>query len=213
VPSTEWKRRVYKQPWYRDETVSVGIGQGYFSTTPIQLASATANLAARGQRFKPRLVHAIRDSVTGQVRELPPQPLPPVKVSEAKMWDVVFQGMQMVMKPGGTGAASGAGAPYSIAGKTGTAQVFTVAQNEKYIEKGLNERLLDHGLFVAFAPVESPKIAIAVVLENGKHGTAAAVIARRMLDVYLLSAEELKALDVKRRPGAAATPAPAGDDE
>jgi penicillin-binding protein 2 len=214
LPSTEWKRRVYKQPWYRDETVSVGIGQGYLSVTPIQLASATATLAARGQKFKPRLVHAIRDSVTGQVRELPPQSLPPVPISEAAMWDVIFQGMQMVMKPGGTGAASGAGASYSIAGKTGTAQVFTVAQNEKYSEKGLNERLLDHGLFVAFAPVESPKIALVVVLENGKHGTAAAVIARRMLDVYLLSPEELKAQDAKRKPLAVAPAATtSGDDE
>jgi penicillin-binding protein 2 len=214
VPSTEWKRRVYKEPWYRDETVSVGIGQGYLSVTPIQLASATATLAARGQKFKPRLVHAIRDAVTGQIRELPPQSLPPVPISEPKMWDVIFQGMQMVMKPGGTGAASAVGAPYSMAGKTGTAQVFTVGQNEKYSEKGLNERLLDHGLFVGYAPVEAPKIAIAVVIENGKHGAAAALISRRMMDVYLLSPEELKALDAKRKPATlTAPPVSSGDDE
>jgi penicillin-binding protein 2 len=159
-------------------------------------------------------VHAIRDAVTGQIRELPPQSLPPVPISEPKMWDVIFQGMQMVMKPGGTGAASAVGAPYSMAGKTGTAQVFTVGQNEKYSEKGLNERLLDHGLFVGYAPVEAPKIAIAVVIENGKHGAAAALISRRMMDVYLLSPEELKALDAKRKPATlAAPPVSSGDDE
>lgn len=214
LPSAEWKRRVYKQPWYRDETVSVGIGQGYLSVTPVQLASATAALAVHGRRFKPRLVKAVRNSMTGEVRELPPEPLPPIKVGDDQMWEAVFQGMQLVMKAGGTAVVAGTGAQYSIAGKTGTAQVFTLAQNEKYNEKGLNERLWDHGWFMAFAPVEQPKIALAVLIENGKHGTVAAGLARRILDTYLLSPDDLKAQDAKRRQTpAVSAPLPSGDDE
>ncbi|MBC7982347.1 MAG: penicillin-binding protein 2 [Candidatus Obscuribacterales bacterium] len=220
LPSTEWKRRAFQknkdmQTWYRGETVSVGIGQGYLSITPVQLAHATATLAKRGQRFKPRLVRAIRDPVTGALREIAPLPLPSVQVKAPQMWDVVFKGMQMVTKPGGTASVSAMGAQYLIAGKTGTAQVINVGQNEnmKAFTARLAERLKDHGLFVAFAPAENPRLAVAVVIENGEHGSTAALIARRMFDAYFLTAEALKEQDAKGKSPGLTSIAASGDDE
>jgi len=207
LPSTAWKRKAYKrkelQIWFPGETIITGIGQGYLLVTPLQLAHATASLSMHGQRFQPRLVHAVRDSVTGKVRELPPVPLPPVQARDPGMWDVIVEGMQMVMKPGGTASIAGNGTAYTMAGKTGTAQVFSVGQNESYKKMHVEERLKDHGLFVAFAPVEKPVIALAVVMENGSHGTAAAAIARRILDVYLLPPDVLAAQDAKKQQGKA----------
>jgi penicillin-binding protein 2 len=170
--------------------------------TPLQLAHATATMAMRGQQFQPRLVRAVRDSGTGKVVELPPRRLPDVVMSDPKAWDAAIDGMIGVMQPGGTAYRSQIGAKYQIAGKTGTAQVFSIGQNERYNESQVAERLRDHGLFIAFAPAEAPKIAVAVVIENGRHGTAAAAIARKVLDAYL-APETLEAAP------AAATPAPA----
>ena len=220
LPSTDWKRRAFQknkdmQTWYRGETVSVGIGQGYLSVTPVQLAHATAALAKRGQRFQPRLVRAIRDPVTGAMREIPPVPLKSVEVKAPEMWDPIFRGMQMVMKPGGTAVVSASGAQYTIAGKTGTAQVINVGQNEnmKAFTARLAERLKDHGLFVAFAPVDNPTLAVAVVVENGEHGSTAALVARRMFDAYFLSPEALKEQDAKGKSPGFHTPPANGDDE
>jgi penicillin-binding protein 2 len=168
------------------ETVIAGIGQGYMLATPLQLAHATAAIAMRGQRFQPRLVRAIRDSATGAVTELPPRPLPDVKVSDPAHWDVIIDGMVAVMSPGGTAYRSQAGAPYQMAGKTGTAQVFTVGQNEKYKEAEVAERLRDHALFIAFAPADDPQLAVAVLVENGRSGSGtAAPIARKVFDAFL----------------------------
>jgi penicillin-binding protein 2 len=153
--------------------------------TPLQLAHATATMAMRGQRFQPRLVRAVRNSQTGKVAELAPRRLPDVVIDDPKYWDEVIGGMVGVMQPGGTAYRSQIGAKYQIAGKTGTAQVFSIGQNEKYRESEVAERLRDHGLFIAFAPAEAPTIAVAVVIENGRHGTAAAAIARKVLDAYL----------------------------
>jgi penicillin-binding protein 2 len=189
VPSRAWKKKAFKkkelQVWFPGETVIAGIGQGYMLVTPLQLAHATATMAMRGQRFQPRLVRAVRNSQSGKVAELAPRRLPDVVIDDPKYWDEVIDGMVGVMQPGGTAYRSQIGATYQIGGKTGTAQVFSIGQNEKYNEAEIDERLRDHGLFIAFAPAEAPKIAVAVVIENGRHGTAAAAIARKVLDAYL----------------------------
>jgi penicillin-binding protein 2 len=212
LPSTTWKREAFKkrkdlQVWFPGETVIAGIGQGYMLATPLQLAHVTAAVAARGQRFAPRLVRALRDARTGELREIEPRPLPPVAVSDPAYWDVIIGGMVGVTNdPWGTARRSQLGAPYTIAGKTGTAQVFTVGQNERYDEKDVAERLRDHALFVAFAPADAPQLALAVVVENGRSGSGtAAPIARRVFDAYLLPPEQQAA--------APEVPAPAGEDE
>jgi len=199
LPSTAWKRAAFKkreaQVWFPGETVISGIGQGYMLTTPLQLAHATAAIAMRGQRFAPRLVRGIRDSRTGEVRTLPPEPLPAVQVADPGYWDVIIGGMVGVTNdPWGTARRSQLGAPYKIAGKTGTAQVFTIGQKERYNEAEVAERLRDHALFVAFAPADDPKLAIAVVVENGRSGSGtAAPIARKIFDAYLLPPDQLAA--------------------
>lgn len=190
LPSPDWKKQAFSkrsdQVWFPGETVIFGIGQGYMTSTPLQLAHMTAILATRGRNFRPRLVRALRDPETQKVTELPPKPLPIPQVGKADDWDRIIDSMLAVTQ-GGTATRAAAGAPYTIAGKTGTAQVFTVAQNARYNEAAINERLRDHAWFVAFAPAESPKIAVAVIVENGRSGSGtAAPIARRVMDAYLL---------------------------
>ena len=187
MPSQAWKMQTYKQQWYPGDTVIVGIGQGYLLATPIQLAHAAAIIAARGRSFQPRLVTAVRDASTGRITKLAPVAETPLVLNDPGMWDVVVQGMEMVTEAGGTAVAATRGAPYRIAAKTGTAQVFSIGQNEKYNASQVSERLRDHALFIAFAPADAPKIAIAVLVENGGHGgSVAAPIARRIFDAYLL---------------------------
>jgi penicillin-binding protein 2 len=190
LPSPEWKQQAFRkrsdQVWFPGETVIFSIGQGYMTSTPIQLAHMTAILATRGQNFQPRLVRALRDPETQKVTEVAPKPLPKPNAGKLEDWDRVVDGMLAVMQ-GGTATSSAAGAPYTIAGKTGTAQVFTVAQNQRYNEAAISERLRDHAWFVAFAPADAPKIAIAVIVENGRSGSGtAAPIARAIMDAYLL---------------------------
>lgn len=216
VPSTEWKKRAYKKPefqvWFPGDTISVGIGQGQMLVTPLQLANAIASLAAKGQRFKPRLVRGVRDVQTGMVKEIPPSPLPAVKVKDEGEWEVALDGMfDVVNAPHGTARYYLQPAPvYKMAGKSGTAQVFTVAINERVRKAGeLAEHLRDHALFVAFAPFDSPKIAVAVVVENAPGGGSAfaAPIARRILDRYLLTPEQWDEQEAKRKAAApVATP-------
>jgi penicillin-binding protein 2 len=180
----------------------------------MQLAHMTSIVASRGKSYKPRLVKAFREPGTGKIDPVPPKLLETIEVASPENWQVAVNGMIRVMN-GGTGSRSQAGAQYQIAGKTGTAQVFTVAQNERYNEKELDERLHDHGWFVAFAPAEAPKIAVAVLIENGKHGTAAAVIARRVLDQYLLghtTTPEIPPPALVAAGAATAAPAAAGDE-
>jgi penicillin-binding protein 2 len=196
LPSTEWKRKAFKKPslqvWFPGETVIAGIGQGYMLATPLQLAHVAATISMRGKRYAPRLVRAIRDGESGALHELPPVELPPVEVNDPSYWDVIIGGMVGVTNdPWGTARRAQAGAPYRIAGKTGTAQVFSVGQNERYNEKDVTERLRDHALFIAFAPADEPKIAVAVVVENGRSGSGtASPIARKLLDAYLLPPEQ-----------------------
>jgi len=190
LPSPEWKRSAFRkrseQVWFPGETVIFGIGQGYLTTTPLQIAQMTATLAGRGIRYEPRLVRALRDPQSREIRELAPTPLPKVELGTSEQWQLAIDGMIAVME-GGTATASARGASYRIAGKTGTAQVFTVAQNKRYNEAQVAERLRDHAWFIAFAPVESPRIAIAVLVENGRSGSGtAAPIARALMDAYLL---------------------------
>jgi penicillin-binding protein 2 len=209
MPSPEWKRKTYKQVWYPGETVIVGIGQGYMLATPLQLAHATAILAARGKAFKPRLVTAIRDAETGAIRQLDPVQEEGVTLKDAKNWEVIVEGMEAVTEAGGTAVVATRGTSYKIAAKTGTAQVFSIGQNEKYNEKQVSERLRDHALFVAFAPSDAPKLAVAVLVENGMHGSStAAPIARRVFDAYLLGK-----YDAPVKPGATPPPAVAPVDE
>jgi penicillin-binding protein 2 len=209
VPSTAWKKRAYKRPefqvWFPGDTISVGIGQGQMLVTPLQLANAIAGLANRGQRFKPRLVRAVRDVQTGKVKELPPAPLPPVKVADPGEWDIAQGGMfDVVNAPHGTARYYLQPAPvYKMAGKSGTAQVFSVAINERVRKaKELEEHLRDHALFVAFAPFDAPRIAVAVVVENAPGGGSAfaAPIVRRILDRYLLTPEQWAEQEAKRKP-------------
>lgn len=209
VPSTAWKKRAYKRPefqvWFPGDTISVGIGQGQMLVTPLQLANAIAGLANRGQRFKPRLVRAVRDVQTGKIKELLPTPLTPVKVADPGEWDIAQGGMfDVVNAPHGTARYYLQPAPlYKMAGKSGTAQVFSVSINERVRKaKELEEHLRDHALFVAFAPFDAPKIAVAVVVENAPGGGSAfaAPIVRRILDRYLLTPEQWAEQEAKRKP-------------
>jgi penicillin-binding protein 2 len=197
LPTPEWKKLAFKRPedqiWFPGETVNFGVGQGYLLVTPLQLAHVAGVIAGRGKNFRPRLVVGLRD-MQGDVRPIAPVAGKAIEgVSDAD-WIRVIDGM-VGAATYGTARASGKGAEYSIAGKTGTAQVFTVAQNAKYNEKTVEERLRDHAWFIAFAPVDAPRIAVAVLVENGGFGaSAAAPIARKVMDAYLLGSDgKLKA--------------------
>lgn len=188
LPSRVWKRRARGEPWYPGETLITGIGQGAFSATPLQLASAAATVATRGARMRPRLLKAEGRPDHPQLRELEPEPLPPVELHHPEHWEMVRQAMHDVVHTlRGTAQAIGRDIAYTMAGKTGTAQVFGLGQDEEYDEENVAKRLRDHALFIAYAPVEDPRIAVAVVVENGGSGSsAAAPIARRVMDHYLV---------------------------
>jgi penicillin-binding protein 2 len=189
MPSPAWKKTAFatreQQVWFPGETVIVGIGQGYWTATLLQLAKATALLAMRGQPYQPRLVRALVDPATGAVEERKPRPLPRIELTQPENWEIIVDAM-VAVTTGGTASRAARGAAYSIAGKTGTAQVFSVGQTEKYDEKEVAERLRDHALFVAFAPADAPRLAVAVLVENGGFGgSQAAPIARAIFDAYL----------------------------
>jgi penicillin-binding protein 2 len=191
VPSTEWKRKAFRNPsdkrWFQGETVIASIGQGYMLATPLQLATATAALATRGVRYEPRIVAAWEDPITSERTLSAPVRLDDIELNDDANWDAVIGAMNSVMQgPRGAARAVGFGAPYLMAGKSGTAQVFSVGQDEEYDEEEIEERLKDHALFVAFAPVENPQIAVAVIVENGSSGSGvAAPIAKAIMDKYL----------------------------
>ncbi|OZA08060.1 MAG: penicillin-binding protein 2, partial [Methylotenera sp. 17-45-7] len=194
LPTPDWKKRRFKQPWYPGETVIVGIGQGYTLVTPLQLAQATAILANQGVAMRPHLVTEIQNELSGKSQMVPHKILDRVQLNPDNV-EIVKRGMVDVTLPGGTAASVGANAGYSIAAKTGTAQVIGIKQNEKYNESAINERHRDHALFIAYAPADDPTIALAVIVENGGHGgSAAGPIARKVMDYYLLGklpAEEI----------------------
>ncbi|MFP5404401.1 MAG: penicillin-binding protein 2 [Gammaproteobacteria bacterium] len=185
LPSRDWKKRRWNKPWYPGETVIAGIGQGYHLTTPLQLATMTAMLANGGKQVEPRLVAALREPHGESWQPLPGAVRRQVAIKPENL-DVVREGMLDVMRPGGTAARSAAGAPYTIAGKTGTAQVVGIKQGATYDEKRLARHHRDHALFIAYAPAENPTIVVAVMVENGGSGSGtAAPIARAVLDYHL----------------------------
>jgi penicillin-binding protein 2 len=186
LPSRDWKRRARRQPWYPGETLIMGIGQGYYLATPLQLAAATAAIANNGIFYTPHVVDYLRDRDSGEINPIPPH-AKAIPIGAQQNWEDVRNAMRDVVE-GARGTAKRIRSDhYQIAGKTGTAQVFTVAQDAEYEEEGLDKKLRDHALFVAYAPIEDPQIAVAVVVENGGHGGAvAAPIARQIMDAYLL---------------------------
>ena len=196
LPSREWKQRTFKKPadqvWFPGETVNFGVGQGYLLVTPLQLAHVASTLAMRGKSFRPRLVTAIGDAANHTLAPLAPVPNPPVVGVADADWDVVLKGMRGAATYG-TATAISKGAKYAIAGKTGTAQVFTVSRSVKLTDK-VAAQLKDHSWFIAFAPADAPRIAVAVLVENGGFGASvAAPIARKVMDTYLLKDESVGA--------------------
>ena len=187
VPSRDWKERERRQPWYPGETLIAGIGQGYVLTTPLQLASAAATLGTRGVRLRPQVMLRQGSGAEGGHATLIPEITGTVKVSSQAHWGLVIGAMEGVVHGSrGTARRVGTGTAYRMAGKTGTAQVIGITQDGDYDEERIAPHLRDHGLFLAFAPAERPRIAVAVVVENGGNGSAsAAPIARRVLDYYL----------------------------
>ena len=185
LPSTEWKRAALGEAWYPGETISAGIGQGYMLATPLQLAQAVMVLANKGESFVPSVVHRVDDLTVGGVQR------PPIPMDEAD-WQAVIAGMvDVVHSPRGTAVGISRGIGYQIAGKTGTSQVVSIAQDAIYDEDAISERNRNHGLFVAFAPVEDPRIVVAVIAENGGGSSAASPVARRIMDAWLSEASDV----------------------
>jgi penicillin-binding protein 2 len=189
LPSPQWKMKRFarreQQRWYAGETISIGIGQGYNAYTPLQLAAATAAIANGGALYRPHVVAYVENPRTGERETIVPQLIRQIALKPEHI--AFVQDAMAGVNQEGTGARAFEGAEYTSAGKTGTAQVIGMKQNEKYDASKIDERLRDHSLFIAFAPLESPKIALAVVVENGGFGSrSAAPIARTVLDYYLL---------------------------
>ncbi|GAC1527087.1 MAG: penicillin-binding protein 2 [Ramlibacter sp.] len=188
LPSTDWKRKAYKkaeqQRWYAGETISLGIGQGYNNFTVLQIANAIATVANNGVRMKPHLVSEVTDITTHVSRAIAPVQADPLRVKPENL--AVIRKALVGVNIEGTGATAFKGAAYTSGGKTGTAQVITIAQNQKYSASQMDERHRDHALYMAYAPAEDPKIAIAMVVENAGFGGAnAAPIARRVFDYWV----------------------------
>lgn len=189
LPSTDWKRNTYKRPeqqkWYGGETISLGIGQGYNTFTMLQLATATSALANGGKRITPRVVQATQDPLAHQQQSVP-TPAPVHLDYKPEHLQVIRNGLVGVTT-GGTSTQVFAGAAYTSAGKTGTAQAVTIGQKDKYNAAKLAEHQRDHALYMAFAPAENPRIAVAAIVENAGFGAAhAAPIVRRVFDYWLL---------------------------
>jgi penicillin-binding protein 2 len=194
LPSPAWKKLRFRKPeqqrWYSGETISVGIGQGYNAYTPLQMAHGLSTLLNGGVMYRPHVVRHVINATNGQVRMIEPEPIAHLPLNKAHV-DAVIQGMVDV-NTAGTGARTFAGATYTSGGKTGTAQVFSL-KGQKYEEGKVRERLRDHSWYIGFAPAENPKIALAVLVENGGFGSrAAAPIARVAFDYYLLGKQTVQ---------------------
>lgn len=183
MPSREWKQGARQQAWFNGDTINVSIGQGFMLTTPLQLAVMSARIASRGKLLKPQLVKSI-DGVATQPVEI----REPINMSD-EYWDYVHKAMRdVVHSPRGTAKGISNGLDYEIAGKTGTAQVISIGAEEEYDSSKIDKSQWDHALFVAFAPVDDPQIAVGLIVENGEHGSsAAAPIARLVIDEYMKS--------------------------
>jgi penicillin-binding protein 2 len=200
LPSRAWKKARFSKPdqqkWYTGDSISVGIGQGYMLTTPLQLAYAMAILANDGVVYKPHIVKYVEDVATGQKRAVEPEPSRTFKLAKKNV-EIVKAAMVDVARPGGTAGKAFQGAEYASGGKTGTAQVIGMKAGEKYDEKKIAERFRDHALYVAFAPADKPRIALGILVENGGHGgSTAGPIARAVFDYYLLGKVPANQLDL-----------------
>jgi len=185
LPSKAWKKISKDEPWYRGETLNAGIGQGFMTSSPLQLAVATAALANKGKIFQPKILKNIR-SPNQAIKEVERSSHAQIPIKNIQNWEDVIEGMrQTIYTPKGTARRLNKGLTYTLAGKTGTAQVFGLDAEEQYIAANLDERLRDHALFTGFAPIDNPQIAIAVIVENAGSGSSkAAPLAKEVLDVY-----------------------------
>ncbi|MDH3327357.1 MAG: penicillin-binding protein 2 [Gammaproteobacteria bacterium] len=188
LPSREWKRKAKHESWYPGETLITGIGQGFNVMSPLQLAYSTGILANYGLKIRPHLAYALQESEHQEMQYFEPEVLGVVPKVKKSNWDYMVTSMLRVVHSNrGTARKISIGAKYKIAGKTGTAQVYGIKQNELYDQENLEDHLRDHALFVAYAPVENPRIAISVIVENGESGGGvAAPIARKVMDAHLL---------------------------
>jgi penicillin-binding protein 2 len=187
LPSREWKQAAHRVTWYPGETVITGIGQGYTLATPLQLALATATLSRNGYLVRPRIVGKVEDPISREsVEVVDPAPTTTARTTPNN-WQYIVDAMaEVVHGKRGTARRVGEQTGYRFAGKTGTSQLFQIGQNETVDNDEVAEHLRDHALFIAFAPLVDPTIAVAVVMENGGSGsTAAAPVARKLLDHYL----------------------------
>jgi len=201
MPSKEWKRRVRKKFWYPGETLITGIGQGFMLATPLQLAAATATLSNRGKLKQPRVVFAMEDARIHEMILVPPIQQSTITLKRKYYWESAINGMKAVIHgTKGTARKIAKHSPYRFAGKTGTAQVVAIKQNERYDAKRLAKKYHDHALFIAFAPLNKPKIALSVIVENGGGGShTAAPIAKKIMDYYLIDRMRLyKKTETKR---------------
>ena len=193
-PSRQWKRRNRNLPWFPGETLITGIGQGFMLTTPLQLANATAAISMLGERFKPRMLYAVQDEQNSPMIKTKTQALNAVPINDKKNWQNVINAMKNVVHgPHGTDRSISRNLKYTAAGKRCTAQVFGIAQDAEYKKEEIAKKLQDHALFIGYAPYKNPRIAVALIVENGGHGgSAAAPIVRKVMDQYLLNLPEEK---------------------
>ncbi|QKT02876.1 penicillin-binding protein 2 [Ectothiorhodospiraceae bacterium 2226] len=190
MPTRDWKRGARGQAWFPGETLIAGIGQGYMLSTPLQLATITATLANNGRRLRPQVVNSLYNRANGEMQTRLPEVTDTMTPRSAANWQQVQHSMMRAVHSPRATARSIANAEYRIAGKTGTAQVFGLAQDEEYDEENVAKHLRDHALFVAYAPAEEPRLAVSVIVENGGSGGAvAAPVARQVLDAYFLEAQ------------------------
>jgi len=184
LPNTDWKRERFKENWWPGDTISVGIGQGYWTATPLQIANATTIMVNRGVHHQPHFVQIARQD--SEIEQLFTEERPPIKLKNEKHWDVALNAMHnTVQKKSGTAHSAFAGTHYDAAGKTGTAQLVSIAQGERYDAKKLQERLRDNGFYVGFAPFNDPQIVVTIIVENlGGGSYTAAPIARQLMDYY-----------------------------
>lgn len=187
LPSRAWKHGARGKPWYPGETLITGIGQGYMTMTPVQMAYMTANLASRGKSMQPRLLYAVQDNADAELQLQQPVSHGTLPIVEDENWDYVLHGMKRVANSKrGTARKAFKNLPFVVGGKSGTAQVFTLKQDQRYKADELDRKLHDHALFVAYAPYDAPEIAVSVIVENGGSGSGvAAPMARKVLEAYL----------------------------
>jgi len=182
VPSIRWKKQAKRTAWYPGDTLISAIGQGFMLATPLQMANATASMSQHGRRFRPHLLTKAVNSDNGEAKIYKPIEEYPIQLKDEANWDIVSEAMQSVLTSNeGTGHRFGKNPPYPVAGKTGTAQVFSGKQYEKARYQDIPEALRDNSLFIAFTPIEKPEVAIAVIVEND---FVASTVARKVLDRY-----------------------------